>query len=98
MDVLAAAHFLTRKRSAKEAFHEKGAYEAVVQCVSLLIGFVASCLAAYLNWTCTTASGRGILYKVVTTAGAYFFGVVYLLLYAMFSARMCHDVEVSHTS
>ena len=108
MDALVLAQYIGRNQSARD--DESGTVlekfgssdmswsELIASGISLLIALLASSLAFYLNWSCASATGRRVWYKILTSVGAFFFGVVYLFLYAIFSSSMCNDAIAAASS
>lgn len=98
MDVLALTTLAPRLLAGKSAVPTREEYEdrgelttsdIVVLVVSCISCALASTLAVYLSWTCHTAMGSNIAWKVICAIGAFLFGFTYLIYYVLFSAQLC---------
>jgi len=56
----------------------------------MVVGICIGVYAAYLSWTCNTAQGIEVPLKVIYAMFAYFFGLIYLVLFMIFRWGTCH--------
>lgn len=54
-----------------------------------VISFLIGIYAAYLSWTCNTATGVELPLKVIYAIFAYCFGTLYLIYYFLVRAEFC---------
>lgn len=90
MDAFVLGTYLRRKRSNDddepiERFADGlnnafGALDLALFVASLLIGLIG----IYLSWSCNTLQGYNVFAKVVFAFFAWFFGLLYLIVYWLF--------------
>lgn len=61
--------------------------------VSLVIGIVIGVVAAYLSWSCNSALQYNIALKIFFALLAYFFGLVYIILYIIMRYDTCTYIK-----
>lgn len=52
--------------------------------ISILLGTLVGIYAVYLSWSCNTKQGVDTLAKIIYAIFAWFFGMLYLVLYFLF--------------
>ena len=102
MDAAATLHFLGRlSDSTAEAVSVQPVDQTkpaavptnpVKTVLSLVIGVALGVLAAYLSWQCNTRLDYHIVWKVINAVVAYLFGLMYILLYAIFRWDVCKKI------
>jgi hypothetical protein len=61
----------------------------ILNVLTWVISFMISILAFWLSWSCNTAMGYHIALKALFGAGAFFFGLIYLVLYFIMRWDVC---------
>lgn len=56
---------------------------------SWVFAILVSCLAAYVSWSCNTRRGISVPMKIIFSFGAFLFGSLYLIFYAIFVSGYC---------
>ena len=90
LSVELANMLLSKKR---EGYTNESEPILVIPLAVRVCGWILSVLitvtAVYLSWTCNTAYGRSLPVKIAYATLAFFFGLLYLIFYVLFSARGC---------
>lgn len=86
MDAFLLGTYLRRKRTeGTEPFGDgSNGTRNTLQTVSFLVSLVIGLFGAYLSWSCNTIQGYNVFLKIVFAFFAWFFGLLYLILYALF--------------
>ena len=87
MDLLAATmapSFTARLQNGQDKI-ENSLGDIVMYLLTNAVGVVA----AYLSWNCSTMQGLDLLPKVAWAALAYFFGFIYIILFAIRHRNAC---------
>jgi hypothetical protein len=91
MDALGLFHFARNsvRQQREESFVDGGDGGGAFSLLSGLVSIALGCCAAYLSWSCNMASGISSGWCVIRAVFAFIFGLVYLVLYAIFFAGRC---------
>lgn len=57
-----------------------------------IISLILSIVAFWLSWTCNTAMGYNLALKALFGAGAFFFGLTYIVLYFIMRWDVCSGI------
>lgn len=82
---------ITKKQESK--FTDKNGNSkkiTVTTIISMIIGIVIGCFAAYLSWKCNTRLEYNTPLKVLYAFLAYVFGLVYIILHFIFRYDVCY--------
>lgn len=60
--------------------------------LSTILGLVIGLYAAYLSWQCNSKVQHNIFLKVIFSIFAFFFGLVYLILYLLMRWDVCRKL------
>jgi hypothetical protein len=80
-----------RNKSSREYFTESRALSAPMttrRIVYRVVGLIIAVIAAYLAWNCDEGK-KSMLYRIGTTVLAFFFGLIYIVLYIFFHSEVC---------
>ncbi len=67
--------------------------------VSFAIGIALGLFAAYLSWTCyENVTYSSVPARILFAIFAFLFGVLYLIIYALFKTSNCSSRRVHHRS
>ena len=63
--------------------------------VSFIISILIGLFAIYLSWTCNSTMNYNTVLKVIYAFFAYFFGIIYIILYMIMRYDTCTYIESS---
>ena len=74
-------------KDAKIVVVEKKSGFSFLKLIQLVLSFAISLYAAYLSWSCS--AGEHTFIRVLSALFAWFFGVIYILYFALFRSASC---------
>ena len=63
--------------------------KTILNILTWTISIMISILAFWLSWSCNTTMGYNLALKAIFGAGAFFFGLIYILLYFIMRWDVC---------
>jgi hypothetical protein len=74
-------------KDAKIVVVEKKSGFSFLKLIQLVLSFAISLYAAYLSWSCS--AGEHMFIRILSAIFAWFFGVIYILYFALFRSASC---------
>jgi len=90
MDLL-AGNYLYKMYINKENFSttKSSSSVSIGNIIALLIGIYS----AYLSWSCNSAEGTNIIFRIIWAFFAFIFGIFYLIFYYLVRSGACNTAK-----